>query len=98
MRRVVVTGLGPVTPIGVGKEAFWQGIQNGKSAIGPVTRFDPSPFNAKTAAEISNWEPGRYFPPHRLKRLDRYAQFSVTWGNLPFDDRGFLFSPNPPQH
>jgi 3-oxoacyl-[acyl-carrier-protein] synthase II len=97
MRRVVVTGLGPVTPIGIGKEAFWQGIQNCKSAIGPVTRFDPSPFNAKVAAEINHWEPGRYFPPHRLKRLDRYAQFSVTSAKLALDDSGLSFSPNYPQ-
>src|SRR6201993_1600417 len=97
MRRVVVTGLGPVTPIGVGKEAFWQGILNGKSAIGPVTRFDPAPFNAKVAAEIRNWEPGRYFPPHRLKRLDRYAQFAVTSAKLALDDSGLSFSPNNPQ-
>ena len=98
MRRVVVTGLGPVTPIGVGKEAFWQGILNGKSAIGPVTRFDTTPFNAKVAAEISNWEPGRYFPPHRLKRLDRYAQFAVTSAKLALDDSGLSFSPSNPQN
>jgi 3-oxoacyl-[acyl-carrier-protein] synthase II len=97
MRRVMVTGLGPVTPIGVGKDAFWQGIQAGKSAIGPVTRFDPSPFNAKVAAEINNWEPGRYFPPHRLKRLDRYAQFAVTSAKLALDDSGLSFSPTEPQ-
>ena len=97
MRRVVVTGLGPVTPIGIGKEAFWQGIQTGKSAIGSVTRFDPSPFNAKVAAEIHNWEPGRYFPPHRLKRLDRYAQFAVTSAKLALDDSGLSFSPDNPQ-
>lgn len=97
MRRVVVTGLGPVTPIGVGKEAFWQGILNGKSAIGPVTRFDATPFNAKVAAEIDNWEPGRYFPPHRLKRLDRYAQYAVTSAKLALDDSGLSFSPSNPQ-
>jgi 3-oxoacyl-[acyl-carrier-protein] synthase II len=97
MRRVVVTGLGPITPIGVGKEAFWQGIQSGKSAIGPVTRFDASPFNAKAAAEINHWKPGRYFPPHRLKRLDRYAQFAVTSAKLALDDSGLSFSPSHPQ-
>ena len=97
MRRVVVTGLGPITPIGIGKDAFWQGIQGRKSAIGPVTRFDPSPFNAKAAAEINHWEPGRYFPPHRLKRLDRYAQFAVTSAKLAIDDSGLSFSPDDPQ-
>jgi 3-oxoacyl-[acyl-carrier-protein] synthase II len=97
MRRVVVTGLGPITPIGIGKEAFWQGILAGKSAIDYVSRFQPSLFNAKTAAEIKHWEPGRYFPPHRLKRLDRYAQFAVTSAKLALDDSGLSFSPDSPQ-
>ncbi|MBV8813369.1 MAG: beta-ketoacyl-[acyl-carrier-protein] synthase family protein [Verrucomicrobia bacterium] len=97
MRRVVVTGLGPITPIGVGKEAFWQGILAGKSSIDYVSRFDPDLFNAKTAAEIRQWEPGRYFPPHRLKRLDRYAQFAVTSAKLALDDSGLSFSPDNPQ-
>ena len=52
MRRVVITGLGPITAVGVGKKAFWEGMTNGKSGIGPVTRFDPSLFNARSAAEI----------------------------------------------
>jgi 3-oxoacyl-[acyl-carrier-protein] synthase II len=97
MRRVVVTGLGPITPIGIGKEAFWQGILAGKSSIDYVSRFEPSLFNAKTAAEIKHWEPGRYFPPHRLKRLDRYAQFAVTSAKLALDDSGLSFSPDNPQ-
>jgi 3-oxoacyl-[acyl-carrier-protein] synthase II len=94
---VVVTGLGPITPIGIGKEAFWQGILAGKSAIDYVSRFQPSLFNAKTAAEIKHWEPGRYFPPYRLKRLDRYAQFAVTSAKLALDDSGLSFSPDSPQ-
>jgi 3-oxoacyl-[acyl-carrier-protein] synthase II len=97
MRRVVVTGLGPITPIGIGTEAFWQGILAGKSSIDYVSRFDPDLFNAKTAAEIRHWEPGRYFPPHRLKRLDRYAQFAVTSAKLALDDSGLSFSPDNPQ-
>jgi 3-oxoacyl-[acyl-carrier-protein] synthase II len=97
MRRVVVTGLGAITPIGIGTEAFWQGILAGKSSIDYVSRFDPDLFNAKTAAEIRHWEPGRYFPPHRLKRLDRYAQFAVTSAKLALDDSGLSFSPDNPQ-
>ena len=73
MRRVVITGLGPITAIGVGKKAFWEGMTSGKSGIGPVTRFDPSLFNARSAAEINDWEPEKFFPSQRLKRLDRYG-------------------------
>jgi 3-oxoacyl-[acyl-carrier-protein] synthase II len=97
MRRVVITGLGPVTAIGVGKKAFWEGLTNGKSGIGPVTRFDPNLFNARSAAEINDWEPEEFFPSQRLKRLDRYAQFAVGSAKLALEDSGLSFSPEDPQ-
>ena len=97
MRRVVITGLGPITAIGVGKKAFWAGMTNGKSGIGPVTRFDPSLFNARSAAEINDWEPEKFFPSQRLKRLDRYAQFAVGSAKLALEDSGLSFSPEDPQ-
>jgi 3-oxoacyl-[acyl-carrier-protein] synthase II len=97
MRRVVITGLGPITAIGVGKKAFWDGLTSGKSGIGPVTRFDPSLFNARSAAEVSDWEPEKFFPSQRLKRLDRYAQFAVGSAKLALEDSGLSFSPEDPQ-
>jgi 3-oxoacyl-[acyl-carrier-protein] synthase II len=97
MRRVVITGLGPITAIGVGKKAFWEGMTSGKSGIGPVTRFDPSLFNARSAAEINDWEPEKFFPSQRLKRLDRYAQFAVGSAKLALEDSGLSFSPEDPQ-
>jgi 3-oxoacyl-[acyl-carrier-protein] synthase II len=97
MRRVVVTGLGPITAIGVGKKAFWEGLTSSKSGVGPVTRFDPSLFNARSAAEINDWEPERFFPSQRLKRLDRYAQFAVGSAKLALEDSGLSFSPEDPQ-
>jgi 3-oxoacyl-[acyl-carrier-protein] synthase II len=97
MRRVVVTGLGPITAIGVGKQAFWEGLKRGQSGIGPVTRFDPSLFNARSAAEINDWEPEKFFPSQRLKRLDRYAQFAVGSAKLALEDSGLTFSPEDPQ-
>jgi 3-oxoacyl-[acyl-carrier-protein] synthase II len=97
MRRVVITGLGPITAIGVGKRAFWEGLKSGKSGIGPVTRFDPSLFNARSAAEINDWEPEKFFPSQRLKRLDRYAQFAVGSAKLALEDSGLSFSQEDPQ-
>ncbi|HXL25425.1 MAG TPA: beta-ketoacyl-[acyl-carrier-protein] synthase family protein [Chthoniobacterales bacterium] len=97
MRRVVITGLGPITAIGVGKKAFWEGMTSGKSGIGPVTRFDPNLFNARSAAEINDWEPEKFFPSQRLKRLDRYAQFAVGSAKLALEDSGLSFSPEDPQ-
>jgi 3-oxoacyl-[acyl-carrier-protein] synthase II len=94
---VVITGLGPITAIGVGKRAFWEGLKSGKSGIGPVTRFDPSLFNARSAAEINDWEPEKFFPSQRLKRLDRYAQFAVGSAKLALEDSGLSFSQEDPQ-
>ncbi len=96
MKRVVITGLGPITPIGIGKDAVWESIVSCRSGIGPVTRFDASLFNARTAGEISDWDPAEYFPSQRLKRLDRYAQFSVASVKLALDDSGLVFSPEKP--
>jgi 3-oxoacyl-[acyl-carrier-protein] synthase II len=78
MRRVVITGVDPITSIGIGKEKFWAAIKEKRSGIGPVLRFDPSIFKATSASEVLDWKPEEYFPPHRLKRLDRYAQFAVA--------------------
>jgi 3-oxoacyl-[acyl-carrier-protein] synthase II len=97
MRRVVITGVGPITPIGIGKQAFWEAIKSKKSGIGPVSGFDASMFKATSAGEILNWCPENFFPPHRLKRLDRYAQFSVASVKLALEDSGLEYSPDVPQ-
>jgi 3-oxoacyl-[acyl-carrier-protein] synthase II len=88
-RRAVITGIGPVTPIGTGMDAFWEGLRAQKSAIGKLTCFDTSPFRAKHAAEIADFEPSEYIPPHKLKRLDRYAQFAMVGAQLALKDAGF---------
>jgi 3-oxoacyl-[acyl-carrier-protein] synthase II len=97
MRRVVITGVGPITAIGIGKQAFWEAIKSKKSGIGPVSAFDASMFKATSAGEILNWCPENFFPPHRLKRLDRYAQFSVASVKLALEDSGLKYSPDAPQ-
>jgi 3-oxoacyl-[acyl-carrier-protein] synthase II len=97
MKRVVVTGLGPITSVGIGKKAFWEGLQAARTGIGPVTSFDAGMFNARSASEIKDWFPERYFPPHRLKRLDRYAQFAVGSVALALQDAGLSHSPDRPQ-
>lgn len=85
-RRVVITGLGPITCAGVGKEAFWESIRTGQSGIGRITSFDTSALKANCGGEVRDWDPTAFFPPHRLKRLDRYAQFSVASTLLALDD------------
>jgi 3-oxoacyl-[acyl-carrier-protein] synthase II len=95
-RRVVITGLGPITCIGTGRDAFWQSIRAGRSGITHVTTFDTSEFKAHCCGAIPDWDPARFFPPHRLKRLDRYAQFSVASSLLALEDAGLPWSREEP--
>jgi len=76
-RRVVITGLGPITCIGKGVEGFWNGIRAEKTGISPIDNFDVSGFGVRVAGLIKDWDPEEFFPAHRLKRLDRYAQIKM---------------------
>jgi 3-oxoacyl-[acyl-carrier-protein] synthase II len=96
-RRAVITGLGPLTCIGIGREEFWRGLRAEKSGVQRISSFDTSEFNAHCGGEIPGWIPEDYFPPHRLKRLDRYAQFAVASAKMALDDAGLPYSPQTPQ-
>jgi 3-oxoacyl-[acyl-carrier-protein] synthase II len=95
--RVVITGLGAITCIGHGREGLWQGILREVSGIGPVTRFDATDFDAKNAGEINDFHGSDHFPPHKLKRLDRYAQFSLVLTQQALDDAGLKVSHETPR-
>src|ERR1700720_590348 len=95
-RRVVITGLGPITCIGKGVEGFWNGILAEKTGITPISNFDVSGFGVSCAGEISDWNPEEFFSPHRLKRLDRYAQFAVVSAKLALEDARFEYSREKP--
>ncbi len=96
-RRAVITGIGPITAVGRGREDFLRGLRAEKSGIAEISFFDTTAFNAHCAAEIRDWIPEDYFPPHRLKRLDRYAQFAVSSAKLALDDAGLKYSREEPQ-
>lgn len=85
-RRVVITGIGAVTPIGTGREALWNGLKSRRSAVGPITRFDPSPFRSKIAAEVPDFHPSDFMQDKRLKRLDRFGQLSIASARLALQD------------
>jgi 3-oxoacyl-[acyl-carrier-protein] synthase II len=85
-RRAVITGIGPIASCGIGRDDFWSAIRAGRPGIGAVTFFDASIFHARNAGEIKGWDPSQFFPPHRLKRLDRYAQFAVASALLALED------------
>ncbi|MGK0184395.1 MAG: 3-oxoacyl-[acyl-carrier-protein] synthase II [Verrucomicrobiales bacterium] len=87
-RRVVITGIGPVTPIGIGLESFWQGLLLQKSAIRRLTRFDASHCRAQHSAEIQDFAPEQWVPPHKLKRLDRYGRLALVSALLAAADAG----------
>jgi 3-oxoacyl-[acyl-carrier-protein] synthase II len=86
--RVVITGIGVLTPIGCGLDAFWAGVWRGKSAVRRVSRFDASAFRSNLAAEIDDFDAADYVPPKRARRLDRYSQFSVAASLLAIEDAG----------
>src|SRR5256885_9632162 len=95
-RRAVVTGIGPVTCIGHGREKFWDGILAEKSGIKSITTFDPTLFRVQCAGEMADWNPEEFFSPQRLKRLDRYAQFAVVSAQLALDDAHLEYSREKP--
>jgi len=87
-RRVVVTGLGLITPIGSGVEPFWAGLRAERSAVRAITRFDPSPFRSHMAGQVDDFDPTTWMETKRAKRLDRCSQFSLVASHLALADAG----------
>src|SRR5258706_5984529 len=77
-RRVVITGLGVVTPLGSEVDVFWQNLRAGKSGIGPVTRFDTTSFDCKIGGEVKDFAPEQFMPAKETRRTDRFVHFSVA--------------------
>ncbi len=85
-RRVVVTGVGAVTPIGIGVQGLWDGLQRRQSVVGPIRAFDAEPFKCRIAAEISDFHATDFLEARRARRLDRYSQFSISATRMAVDD------------
>ena len=85
-RRVVITGLGVVSSIGFGKEAFWDSLSNGRSGVSNITAFDTTQFTTRFAGEIKNFDPAAYILPKKLKRMDRTTQFAVVASKMAVAD------------
>ncbi len=86
--RVVITGLGVVSPIGTGVDEFWQGLKTGRSGIGYVTTFDASDFRSQLAAEIPAFSPDKWIEPKTARRMDRFTQFGVSAAAMAMADSG----------
>ena len=87
-RRVVVTGLGAVTPIGNNVEDFWAGIREGKVGIGPITKFDTTDYKVKIAAEVKDFNAKDHMDPRAARRMDPFCQYAVTAAKEAFEDAG----------
>ncbi len=78
MKRVVITGIGAVTPVGNNCKDFWENIKAGKSGVGKITRFDASEMKAQIAAEIKDFDPAEFIDKKEVRRMDRYTQYTVV--------------------
>lgn len=85
-RRIVITGLGSITPFGIGNTVFWSGLEAGKNAIGRFTLCDPSDFPSQIGGEVHNFEPQRFMDAKEARRLSRASQFAVGAARLALDD------------
>ena len=91
-RRVVITGLGILSPNGNGKDAYWNALINGRSGIQRITYFDPSDFSTQIAGEVKNFDPRDYFEPKLVKRSARFTHFGVATAKMAVEDSGIDLS------
>jgi 3-oxoacyl-[acyl-carrier-protein] synthase II len=89
-RAVWITGIGIVTPIGIGLDAFRAGLRDGRSPVKRIDRFDPSPFRSHVAAQVDDFDPLAWMPPKTARQLDRFSQFGLVAGRLALDDASLV--------
>ena len=87
-RRVVVTGIGAITPVGNNLKDYWTSLTEGKSGAGPITLFDASNFKTKFACEVKNFNPNDFIDRKQARKLDRFCQFAVVVADQAFSDSG----------
>jgi 3-oxoacyl-[acyl-carrier-protein] synthase II len=87
-RRVVVTGVGLVSPLGIGTEITWQGVRAGKSGVGPITAFDATEFACRIAGEVKDFDPQKYIEKKEIKKMGRFIQFAIAASECAFSNSG----------
>ncbi len=87
-RRVVVTGMGAITPLGNDLPTTWAGIVAGRSGVGPITRFDATEYRSRIAAEVKNFDPTQHFPPKEARRMDPFVQYALVAAREAVRDAG----------
>lgn len=93
VRRVVVTGLGLVTPLGTGVDKTWKALCAGESGVGRITRFDPGGYDAQIAAEVKDFDPAQFIEKKEIKKMDTFIHYAVGASQLAVDDAGLKVSP-----
>ncbi|MBA3269726.1 MAG: beta-ketoacyl-ACP synthase II [Acidobacteria bacterium] len=92
-RRVVVTGIGLVSPVGIGTQVNWEALCGGVSGIGPITRFDASAFSTRFAGEVKNFDPLQWIEKKELKKMDIFIQFAIAAAQFAVDDSTLKVTP-----
>ncbi len=87
-QRVVVTGMGVISPLGTDIKTFWSNLTQGTSGAGPITRFDPAGFNTRIAAEVKNFNPADFIDKKELRRMDRFTHFALAAAKIALGDAG----------
>jgi len=95
-RRVVVTGLGLISPVGNDKDQFWTAICEGKNGIGRITQIDASLYTSRIAGEVKGFEPSKYISPKQIRRLDKFTQFAVAAAKMAVEDSSLDISREDP--
>src|ERR1700704_2297691 len=92
-RRVVVTGIGLVSSLGIGTEANWDALCKGCSGVGPITKFDATDFSARIAGEVKNFDPLRFIEKKDVKKMDVFIQYAIAASQFAMGDAGFTVTP-----
>lgn len=95
-RRVVITGMGAITPIGNSVEEFWNGIKEGKTGFGPITYFDTADYRCKLAAEVKDFDPTQYMDKKSARRMEQFCQFAVAAAGQAIADAGLTMEQEDP--
>jgi len=93
-RRVVVTGVGLLTPLGIGTDATWEAIRAGKSGIGPITQFDATAFSCRIAGEVKGFDPSNYIEKKEIKKMGRFIHFAVAAADFALQGSGLQVTPD----
>ena len=92
-RRVVVTGMGMITPLGVDTESTWEGLVNGRSGIGPITHFDDKEIPTQIAGEVKGFDPASYIEPKEIKKMDRFIHLAIAASQMAMDSARLVITP-----